>query len=291
MIKNKKTKKESCFEDKKLIENIDNWIINKTQKKIVDLNNIKKAIVLFSGGLDSTVLIYFLVKVLNIEIYPCYISDQPRSKKEIRRAKDILRELRKTNMHLVNELYVFNNFSVGPWAYKNKELDKNNRDLVNMIIDFRHQYAFMYSQILKQTKNIDIRTIICGITKDDSIYNPAQTLTAIRLQQQKLMFLSSNKDWVFFSPFAEKGFGTLSTKKDLVVLGGKLDVPLYKTWSCFKNKLFHCGKCGNCYIRKKSFLEAHVKDRTMYIDQLQFLIKPKNWPANIGKVIAKILNR
>lgn len=290
IIKNKKDKKKSCFEDKKLIKNIDNWIINKTQKKIVDPNNIKKAIVLFSGGLDSTVLIYFLVKVLNIEIYPCYVADQPRSKKEIKRAKDILRELRKTNSHLVNKLYVFKNFSVGSWAYKNKELDKNNRELVNMIIDFRHQYAFMYSQILKQTKNIDIKTIICGITKDDSIYNPAQTLTAIRLQQQKLMFLSSNKNWIFFSPFAEEGFKQLSTKKDLITLGNKLGVPLFKTWSCFKSGPFHCGKCGNCYIRKQSFIQAHVKDTTIYINQLQFFINPKNYLINIKKVMMKILN-
>ena len=54
------------------------------------------------------------------------------------------------------------------------------------------------------------------------------------------------------------------TKADIVRLGATLDVPYGKTYSCYKGRKHHCGKCGTCVERKEAFALAGVPDPTEY---------------------------
>ena len=54
------------------------------------------------------------------------------------------------------------------------------------------------------------------------------------------------------------------TKSDLVSLGTELDAPLHLTWSCYAGNEIHCGKCGTCVERKEAFALANVPDPTKY---------------------------
>lgn len=56
------------------------------------------------------------------------------------------------------------------------------------------------------------------------------------------------------------------TKADLVSLGSALNVPFAKTWSCYKGGQIHCGKCGTCVERAEAFALASIKDPTVYED-------------------------
>ena len=54
------------------------------------------------------------------------------------------------------------------------------------------------------------------------------------------------------------------TKAQIVRLGTMIHVPYEKTWSCYKGLQFHCGKCGTCVERREAFQLAEVKDPTIY---------------------------
>jgi 7-cyano-7-deazaguanine synthase len=54
------------------------------------------------------------------------------------------------------------------------------------------------------------------------------------------------------------------TKADIVTLGNELQVPFERTWSCYKGGAIHCGTCGTCYERREAFELAHVVDPTTY---------------------------
>ena len=54
------------------------------------------------------------------------------------------------------------------------------------------------------------------------------------------------------------------TKSDLVSLGTELDAPLHLTWSCYAGNEIHCGKCGTCVERKEAFALAKIPDPTKY---------------------------
>ena len=50
------------------------------------------------------------------------------------------------------------------------------------------------------------------------------------------------------------------TKKEIVKLAVKLGVPLKLTWSCYSGGNKPCGKCDACVLRAKGFTLAGIKD-------------------------------
>lgn len=55
------------------------------------------------------------------------------------------------------------------------------------------------------------------------------------------------------------------TKADVVRLGAELGAPLGLTWSCYKGGDLHCGTCATCTERREAFALAGVPDRTPYL--------------------------
>ena len=55
------------------------------------------------------------------------------------------------------------------------------------------------------------------------------------------------------------------TKADIVRLGADLGVDFSLTWSCYKGGEKHCGKCGTCVERREAFKLAGVPDPTEYL--------------------------
>lgn len=56
------------------------------------------------------------------------------------------------------------------------------------------------------------------------------------------------------------------SKADIVQRASVLGVNLGQTWSCYKGRADHCGKCGTCIERREAFHLAGVKDPTKYED-------------------------
>lgn len=54
------------------------------------------------------------------------------------------------------------------------------------------------------------------------------------------------------------------SKADIVKRGAELGVPFEMTWSCYKGLEHHCGRCGTCIERREAFDLAGVKDPTIY---------------------------
>ncbi len=54
------------------------------------------------------------------------------------------------------------------------------------------------------------------------------------------------------------------TKADIVRRGAELGVPFELTWSCYEGGEVHCGKCGTCVERREAFERAGVADPTAY---------------------------
>lgn len=54
------------------------------------------------------------------------------------------------------------------------------------------------------------------------------------------------------------------TKREIVDLGLKLDAPLDRTWTCYQGGEAQCGACDACQLRRKGFDEAGVEDPVPY---------------------------
>lgn len=58
----------------------------------------------------------------------------------------------------------------------------------------------------------------------------------------------------------------LWSKAEIVRRGAALGVPFALTWSCYKGGEKHCGRCGTCIERREAFHLAGVPDSTDYAD-------------------------
>lgn len=56
------------------------------------------------------------------------------------------------------------------------------------------------------------------------------------------------------------------TKADIARRGAQLGVPFADTWSCYEGGAKHCGRCGTCIERREAFYLAEVDDPTPYED-------------------------
>lgn len=54
------------------------------------------------------------------------------------------------------------------------------------------------------------------------------------------------------------------TKGDIASIGKKLGIDYAETWSCYKGGEKHCGKCGTCVERKEALAYAGIEDTTEY---------------------------
>ena len=50
------------------------------------------------------------------------------------------------------------------------------------------------------------------------------------------------------------------TKREIVLLGESLGVPFERTWSCYQGQAVPCSVCDSCRLRAKGFQEAGFKD-------------------------------
>lgn len=57
---------------------------------------------------------------------------------------------------------------------------------------------------------------------------------------------------------------TKITKSDIARIGKRLGIDYAETWSCYKGREVHCGKCGTCVERKEALAEAGIEDKTIY---------------------------
>ena len=54
------------------------------------------------------------------------------------------------------------------------------------------------------------------------------------------------------------------TKTDIARRGKQLGIDYAETWSCYKGGEHHCGKCGTCVERREALRDAGIDDTTEY---------------------------
>ena len=215
-----------------------------------------KTVVLFSGGLDSTVLLYELVAA-DDNVLALSINYGQRHKKELEHAKRITSEL---NVQWeVADLSGITHL-IGGSSLTSEDVD----------VPHGHYAAESMKQTVVPNRNMIMLSVAAGwaISQqadrvayaahggDHAIYPDCRPEFTDALHHTLQL-----ADWhqvSLYSPFV-----TL-TKTELVTRGELLNVDFALTWSCYEGGEIHCGKCGTCVERKEAFHEGGVKDPTVY---------------------------
>lgn len=215
-------------------------------------NEIKKDIViLYSGGMDSTVALYRYAERIKLAVSFDYGSKH--NKIEIKHAalncKQFGIEHRIVEIDLNKMGFVSNLLTSGgdipDGHYEDESMKKT-------VVPFRN--GIMLSITAGIAESIDCnRLLISNHAGDHAIY-PDCRENFIQSMNDAINFGTYNEVEIF-APF------TSMTKREIALIGKGHDVPFENTYSCYNGQEIHCGTCGTCTERKEA-LEGF--DPTIY---------------------------
>lgn len=243
----------------------------------------EKVILLTSGGLDSTIVWYLLMKQYRLIVYPLFVGRNPLHPQ--RRSlyyfsglfkKEFGKQFQSPfimNQHLIAKEIdaVTKTKNIHPKILLDIATAKNqDRSIPHMagLNALTPVSALLYSKYLLITKNLSIHTIICSVAAGDGTVIKSQTFSFLRSTMFFLSQFFQDRELQFFSLLLDKNLGYFIEKAQLIKIGAQLGLPIHKTYSCYVGNIFHCGACLGCRARKYEFSKAHIADQTIYADSI-----------------------
>ncbi|MBN2096660.1 7-cyano-7-deazaguanine synthase QueC [Candidatus Peregrinibacteria bacterium] len=214
---------------------------------------MKKAIILHSGGQDSTTcLVWALKKFRNVEIISFDYGQ--RHKTELKAARAIAKKLGVP--HKTISLPVLKELTKNALTDKTVKI-KTGKGLPSTFVDGRNQLFLTVAAIYAKQKGI--KNLVTGVCQTDYSGYPDCRETFIK-SMQKTLRLAMEYPFTIHIPLMHL------TKADSVKLMEKLGgLDLLKfTHTCYEGTRPACGKCPACKLRLKGFKEAGIIDPLLY---------------------------
>jgi 7-cyano-7-deazaguanine synthase len=215
-----------------------------------------RTVVIFSGGLDSTTLLYEL-KSAGHEVAALAVNYGQRHRRELLCAKTICQniDVELTTLELPELVQIFGRNSLSdssvavpvgtyqPDSMQQTTVPNRNMILLSLAtgwaISNGYQAVAFGAHSGEYTPYPDCRPE----------FAVAMDKAARLCDWQPLRILAPFVNW---------------SKSDIVRRGGELGVSFEETWSCYVGGETHCGRCGTCLDRKSAFEKSGVDDPTEY---------------------------
>ena len=211
---------------------------------------MKKAVVLLSGGLDSSTVLYFAKR--KGYSCSCLIFDYgQRHRKEIRSAVRIAR-LAKCPYKVVK---INLPWRAGSLLDKNLKVPSRSLPASHFILPSTYvpgRNTIFISFALSFAEAISAGTLFIGANAVDYSGYPDCRPGYYKAWNKVLAELGTGVQ--IQTPLIRK------TKAEIAKMGVKLGVPLALTWSCYKGGEEPCGVCDSCRFRAKGFSDANLSD-------------------------------
>lgn len=215
-----------------------------------------KTILIYSGGLDSTVLLYDMISQ-GYKVKAMSFQYGQRHVKELEAAQNITTSLG-IQHRIIDLTSLIPCFGSSALVDKDMAVPTGNyseHNLKTTVVPNRNMIFIAIAAAWSISEKYD--TVSYAAHSGDHILYPDCTEEFANSLDQTLKLA----DWhsvSLFRPYVHL------KKGDIVKKGSLLGAPLHKTWSCYVGGTNHCGVCGTCLDRRKAFKEASVQDLTLY---------------------------
>ncbi len=219
---------------------------------------MKKAVVIMSGGMDSTLSAY-MVKKEGYEIIGVHFNyDQRTQKKELEAFEAIAKELGVVNKYVL-DLDFFKH--LGASALTDKTIDVPTSGLEDGVpvtyVPFRNGIFLSMAAAIAEKEGAEL--IAIGVVEEDSSGYPDCRENYIEAMQKAINLGTKDETNIKIA------MPLVHLKKSQIVQEAlKYDVPLDLTWSCYKSEDKACGVCDSCRLRLNGFKQAGIKDPIPY---------------------------
>ncbi len=217
----------------------------------------KKAVVLLSGGLDSSTCLYKAIEDGYVPYALCFdygqrhLKEVESSRRIAEKAGAIFKKI-KIDLRQIGGSALTDNIEV-PIG---REIEEIARDIPPTYVPARN--TIFLSVALSFSEVIDAEAIYMGANMIDNPGYPDTTPRYIETYQ-KLINVALKKT-VKGGKIEIKTPLIRMSKKEIIQEAVRLKVPLALTWSCYQGKEEPCGECDACRLRAKGFREAGLTD-------------------------------
>jgi len=218
-----------------------------------------KAVVILSGGMDSTTTAY-IAKNQGYELIAVHFNYGQRTQnRELKAYENICNELNITKKYSI-DLDFFT--QIGASALIDKNLSVPTGGLEEGVpityVPFRNGIFLSIAGAIAEKENANAMFI--GVVEEDSSGYPDCRENFIQSMQKSINL--GTKD----STKIEIKTPLIHLKKeDIVQKAIEEGVRLDLTWSCYQNEEKACGVCDSCRLRLKGFEKAGFKDPIPYL--------------------------
>ncbi len=211
----------------------------------------KKAIVLLSGGLDSTTLLY-LAREKGYKC-SCLIFDYAqRHRKEIFSAVRIAKKT-KSDYKIVKISLPWKGSSLLDKTRKLPKGSLRKKDIPSTYVSARNIIFLSFAVSFGEAIAADAVFIGANIV-DYSGYPDCRSEFFKKFKQMIDIGTKNTRNIKVETPLLNL------TKAEIIKLGQRLKVPYELTWSCYKGDKIPCGVCDSCKFRAKGFSQAGIID-------------------------------
>lgn len=220
-----------------------------------------KAVVIFSGGLDSVCTAIHLQK--QYDLYGITFSYGQKASKETKVAQEFARLL-KFKAHKIVDIKFMKDLYENTNALTNLKIAIPSKFDYSIVVPIRNAIFLSIASAWAFSKQADI--VAYGAHTGDVKYPDCRPLftklltKALNEGEIDGISLGLRKKIRIWSPFMDG-----ISKSDLLKKGYKeAGDQIFKSWSCYENGERHCGKCESCNNRKLAFHKSKIADKTKY---------------------------
>lgn len=198
-----------------------------------------KALLLMSGGLDSSSAAYYLKKK-GLD-FDCLFIDygQKSARMQLKSSKNVCNNLEK-KLFIANIKKIRSLFDSDTWLKPHEPIVHRNLVIIPLAIAFAKEKGY--------------HEVIIASVKEDCEYE--QNRIEIMSELKKLGEILGVKVSTPFSGLP---------KSFLLKLGVSSGLDPSLTYSCLLGHTYHCGQCSQCVKRKEAFKQAKISDPTKYL--------------------------
>lgn len=214
----------------------------------------KDSVIVISGGMDSTTMLYEYREQIALAITFDYGSTQNAREREYA----ITHCKRLGIKHLIIPLDFMHQYFKSALLGAPEDIPEGNYDDENMkstVVPFRNGIMLAIACGMAESNGLK-RVLIANHAGDHTIYPDCRP--GFVKAMSEAMSAGTYENVTVFAPY------TGLSKADIALKGKALGLDYSETYSCYKGGEKHCGKCGTCRERIEALREAGIEDTTEY---------------------------
>ena len=227
----------------------------KSATPTVEVKVPDKSVIILSGGLDSTTLLYDIISQ-GEDVYAISFNYNQKHKKELKLAKKTCKLL--NIPHKILNLKMLGDIAPSALTRDDQEIPDGHYEDDNMkqtVVPNRNMV--MLSLATAYAIGIKAKKLYYGAHSGDHAIYPDCRKEFIDKMSEVIKICDWNSVELS-APYWNMDKG------DIVIRGLHLGVKYKNTWTCYKGKRKACGKCGACQERILAFKKAQVRDPIKY---------------------------